>query len=182
MYKCAKPTNCNKDEISGEVVMGPGRLSSSLPADTTPHAIRAICVKFGSILAVTTEVASDFGYKFAVSGRGHRLGCIVIYAGIPLRERLIGYDLANNVLVSIADDERDRRFIWLVEVPNNQQLRQILDPEHELCEPKAALYMYSDLMCPLYWLVRKDNGGIDIHIVSQGPPRASRAKMFGKCT
>lgn len=98
-----------------------------------------------------------------------------IYVDTLLLGGLIAYDSPDDTHKSLTANEREGYYIWLVEVTNNGMLQQMLEPEHELCQPNAAQYIRLDLMCPVRWLIREDDGGADIDLVSQVPPSASQA-------
>lgn len=75
-----------------------------------------------------------------------------IYADVPLWKCIIVYDSPDDALESLTEDKREGHHIRLVEVANNRQLKQMLEPECELAQPKVVLYTRLCPTCPVHWL------------------------------
>lgn len=53
--------------------------------------------------------------------------------------RVIVYYSPDDSLESLTGDDLEGSFFRLIQVANNRQLRWVFKPEHELCQPKAAI-------------------------------------------
>ena len=74
------------------------------------------------------------------------------YRDIPIWGKLVVYDKPEDAVGALMDDEVKGRYVRLVKVATNQELRRLLEPGQELCRPDAALYLRVDVTCPLYFL------------------------------
>lgn len=102
------------------------------------------------------------------------------YRDTPICDRLVVYDKPEDALGTLTDGDVNVRYVRMVMVATNQQLRRVLEPGQELCHPDAAPYLRAHLTCPLYYLRWEETKhGLNMEIVPPLPQSGTRQAMIG---
>lgn len=92
---------------------------------------------------------------------------------IPVWGNLIVYRSPDDAQRALTTDDVDERYVRLIRVAGNAQLRLMLDESGgEWCGVDAALYVQVDPRCPVYWMRWSDRESeADLDIVCDVPRR-----------
>ena len=98
---------------------------------------------------------------------------------LPAWGNLEVFNSRGDALRSLTVEEQDEQCIRLLHVANNVQLRRMLLPGKEVCQPGAELYLRVAATCPLYYMHwTEDAEKANIEITSQVPQRGSRSDIL----
>ena len=112
---------------------------------------------------------------FPIDGKNYDAG----ENDLPAWGDFVVFNSRSDAFRSLSPDERRKRYVRLLHVANNQQLKGMLSPGKEECEPGAELYLRVGATCPLFytrWAEQADDAHMELK--TDVPQHGSRADLL----